>query len=93
MTFAISFTALTDKPYPTRKRVHLVENTGGDISTVERSYLNQAIYDLYKSVGNRTDKTYYGMVNIVRKPTNPYTAVITEDRRVANLFTPELNEL
>ncbi len=86
MSFAVSFTVVGDKAYPTRKRVHLIENTGGNISTVERSYLNQAIYELYGQVSANDNKTYYGTVNIVRRPTRPYTTTLTEDSRVTNLF-------
>lgn len=93
MSFAVAFNVISSKSYPTRKRVHLLGNIGGDISTVERSYLNQAIYDLYGRVNSKIDKTHYGMVNIERKPTSPYVAILTEDRRVADLFTPEHNEL
>lgn len=93
MSFAISFTVTSNKSYPTRKRVHLIDNTGGNISTVERSYLNQAIYDLYKNVNKTIDKTYYGLVNLTRTATEPYTVTVTEDRRIANIFNPELNEL
>ncbi len=93
MTFAVTFTVSQKTAYPTRKRVHLIENTVGNISTVERKFLNAAIYTLYDKVCKKTDRTYYGMVGLTRSPTKDYDAVITEDRRVADLFTPELNEL
>lgn len=86
MSFAFSFTVNPKYPYPTFKRIHLIDRPAKDLTTVDRKIINRAIHEMYKTVNPKVDGKYYGVLGLTGNLDRPYTAALTEDKRVKNYF-------